>query len=136
MPFHQGLYTDTKRIISLNTLYIANLIALRRWYLDVRKNFFEMEAMGQALHQGAVEKLDLAIEERMRRLGDVAARMPQSIEIYKKISGERVSEKTIRNKQDFFDKPKNIRSESTCPYCKNAIEENSKFCRMCGAYPI
>jgi UDP-N-acetylglucosamine/UDP-N-acetylgalactosamine diphosphorylase len=102
MPFHKGLYTNTKRIIKLNTTYIANLIALRRWYLDVRKFFFEKEGMGQALLQSAVEKLDLAIEERVKRLGDVAAGMPLSIEIYKKISGERVSEKTIRNKQDFF----------------------------------
>jgi len=108
MPFHQGLYTNTKRIITLNTTYIANLIALRRWYLDVRKYFFEKESMGEALLQSAVEKLDLAIEERVKRLGDVAVRMPSSIEIYKKISGERFSEKTIRNKQEFFDQWKAI----------------------------
>ena len=108
MPFHQGLYTNSKRIITLNSLYIANLIALRRWYLDVRKGFFEKESMGKALLQSAVEKLDLAIEERVKRLGDVAAGMPLSIEIYKKISGERVSEKTIRNKQEFFDQWKSI----------------------------
>ena len=59
--------------------------------------------MGKALLQSAVEKIDLAIEERVKRLGDVAAGMHISIEIYKKISGERVSEKTIRNKQEFFD---------------------------------
>ena len=108
MPFHQGLYTNSKRIITLNSIYIANLIALRRWYLDVRKGFFEKESMGKALLQSAVEKLDLAIEERVKRLGDVAAGMPLSIEIYKKISGERVSEKTIRNKQEFFDQWKSI----------------------------
>jgi UDP-N-acetylglucosamine/UDP-N-acetylgalactosamine diphosphorylase len=108
MPFHQGLYTNTKRLITLNTTYIANLIALRRWYLDVRKYFFEKESMGEALLQSAVEKLDLAIEERVKRLGDVAVRMPSSIEIYKKISGERFSEKTIRNKQEFFDQWKAI----------------------------
>jgi hypothetical protein len=64
--------------------------------------------MGEALLQSAVEKLDLAIKERVKRLGDVAAGMPLSIEIYKRISGERVSEKTIRNKQEFFDRWKSI----------------------------
>jgi UDP-N-acetylglucosamine/UDP-N-acetylgalactosamine diphosphorylase len=104
MPFHPGLYGNTKRIISLNTLYIANLIALRRWYLDVRSKFFKKDSMKQALHQGAVEKLDLAIEERVKRLGEVAARIPLSVEIYKKMAGERVSEKTISNKREFFDR--------------------------------
>ena len=103
MPFHQGLYGNTKRIISLNTLYIANLIALRRWYLDVRSKFLAMDMM-KPLLEGALEKLDRAIEERVKRLGDVAARMPQSIAIYKEIAGERVSEKTIRNQQEFFDR--------------------------------
>lgn len=103
MPFHQGLYTNTKRIIALNTNYIANLIALRRWYLDVRSQFVEKESPEQALHEGAVEKLDLAIKERVKRLGGVASNMPLSIEIYKKVSGDRVSEKTIQNKQEFFE---------------------------------
>jgi UDP-N-acetylglucosamine/UDP-N-acetylgalactosamine diphosphorylase len=108
MPYHQGLYTNTKRLITLNSIYIANLIALRRWYLDVRKGFFENENMGKALLQSAVEKLDLAVKERVKRLGDVAAGMPLSIEIYKRISGERVSEKIIRNKQELFDQWKSI----------------------------
>ena len=36
----------------------------------------------------------------------------------------------------YFGIPKKSKSENSCPYCKNTIEENSKFCRMCGAYPI
>ena len=36
----------------------------------------------------------------------------------------------------YFGVPKKAKSENSCPYCKNTIEENSKFCRMCGAYPI
>ena len=27
-------------------------------------------------------------------------------------------------------------SESSCPYCKNAIDKETKFCRMCGSFPI
>ena len=36
----------------------------------------------------------------------------------------------------FFDKPKSSEIENSCPYCKFTIEKNSKFCRMCGAYPV
>ena len=39
-------------------------------------------------------------------------------EIFKKMYGSPISE-----------------SENTCPYCKHEVE-NSKFCRMCGAFPI
>ena len=36
----------------------------------------------------------------------------------------------------FFDIPTNLESKNSCPYCKGVIKEDSKFCRMCGAYPI
>jgi UDP-N-acetylglucosamine/UDP-N-acetylgalactosamine diphosphorylase len=104
LPFRKGLYGNIKRIITLNALYVANLVALRRWYLDVRSKFMRKEKMDQALHEGAVEKLEGAIEERLKRLGEVAGRMPDSIEIYKKITGERSLEKTILKKQEFFDR--------------------------------
>jgi asparagine synthase (glutamine-hydrolysing) len=40
-------------------------------------------------------------------------------EIFKKLFGTPVDEK----------------SESKCPYCKHEVKD-SKFCRMCGAFPI
>ena len=36
----------------------------------------------------------------------------------------------------YFDTPDISDSKNSCPYCKNSVLENSKFCRMCGAYPI
>jgi len=37
----------------------------------------------------------------------------------------------------YFDKPSNLHSsKSKCPNCKYKIELDSKFCRMCGAFPI
>lgn len=104
MPFHRGLYTNLKRIVNLNTNYISNIIALRRWYLEVRSRFLGGEQMDPALHEGALEKLDLAIEERLKRLGEVALKMPRSIEIYREINEGRVSEKTIERKQEFCDR--------------------------------
>ena len=34
-----------------------------------------------------------------------------------------------------FGSPVDDNTENICPYCKHKIE-NSKFCRMCGAFPI
>jgi UDP-N-acetylglucosamine/UDP-N-acetylgalactosamine diphosphorylase len=104
MPFHPGLYPNLKRIFTLNTIYISNLIALRRWYLDVRSRFFGQDPLSVALHEGAVEKLDAAIEERLQRLGEVAERMPRSIELYKETTKGRPSETTVLKKQEFFDR--------------------------------
>ena len=37
----------------------------------------------------------------------------------------------------YYDEPAKLQSSDTqCPYCQFAIEQNSKFCRMCGAFPI
>ena len=41
-------------------------------------------------------------------------------EIFKKLYGSPVDEKV----------------EKVCPYCKHEVENNPKFCRMCGAFPI
>jgi len=104
MPFHQGLYVSVKRIITQNTIYISNLIALRRWYLDVRSLFMTHDPMETALLEGAVEKLDKAIAERIERLGQVAKRMPQSIEIYNKVASGHASESVIQKKREFSEK--------------------------------
>ena len=87
VPFHQGLYTNIKRILEMNILYIANLVALRRWYLDVRSLFFASTHIEDGLFKGALRVLDSAISERIKRLGQVASRMPASIELYRKTKG-------------------------------------------------
>lgn len=59
------------------------------------------------------------------------------------LDSERV---TIRTKESLYyyqiyrkhyDLPSKLHSShNTCPFCEYALEENNKFCRMCGAYPI
>lgn len=39
-------------------------------------------------------------------------------------------------RKQFGTLPRNQHSESYCPFCKFNVELNSKFCRMCGAFPI
>ncbi len=73
LPFSPGRYANIRRIVSRNTDYIANLIALRRWHLDIRPLMMGgNDPMEKSLLTGAVEKLDMAVAERIKRLGQVA----------------------------------------------------------------
>ncbi len=104
MPFHRGLYNNIKRIIDLNTLYIANLIALRRWYFDVRFRFAGAGHADKALLEGAVEKLDMAVDERLRRLQEVAGRMPRSISTSESLSLGSSSQVAVSKMREFMDR--------------------------------
>jgi bifunctional UDP-N-acetylglucosamine pyrophosphorylase / glucosamine-1-phosphate N-acetyltransferase len=80
VPFQQGQYLNIKRIIRHNINYIANIIALRKWYMDIRSMFMDGDEMDKALHRGALDKLDSAITERIRQLAKVAEKAHRSIE--------------------------------------------------------
>jgi UDP-N-acetylglucosamine/UDP-N-acetylgalactosamine diphosphorylase len=105
--FRSGLFPNLKRIIRLNTIYISNLIALRRWYLDIRAKF-NSNNMESALHKGAIDKIEMAIDERLKRLGAVAKKMPRSIEIHKKKANKDVLEKPFSSEQEFFERWQDI----------------------------
>jgi UDP-N-acetylglucosamine/UDP-N-acetylgalactosamine diphosphorylase len=84
--FYSGLYFHIKCQTLNNINYIANLIALRQWYLGVRSQFFGGDPMGQMLYEGVLYKLDMAIKERTERLGAFVQKMPESAEIYRNIA--------------------------------------------------
>ena len=104
MPFIKGQYSNLMRIINLNAIYIANLIALRRWYLDVRSLFITDDPMDTFLFEGAIEKLNMAVGERVKRLGQVANQMPEAIEIRKKLAQGHIREKALELSRTFFDR--------------------------------
>jgi len=101
-PVHQfGAYFNVRRIVELNSLYIANLVALLNWYRHVRSQFFSASPMGEALFRGAVEKVERAINERIKRLGQVAERMEKSIKIYSADSLSKGARRLIERKREF-----------------------------------
>jgi len=102
-PHYPLLYPGIKKLMKNNINYIANIIALRRWYLDVRSSFFPSTTVDQALYHGAVEKLDMVISERIDRLGRVAEKMTQSIEVYQQVRQEKASQKSIQLRKEFLD---------------------------------
>jgi bifunctional UDP-N-acetylglucosamine pyrophosphorylase/glucosamine-1-phosphate N-acetyltransferase len=102
-PHYPLLYPGIKRIIKNNINYIANIIALRRWYIDVRSLFFGSTTTEMVLFPGALEKLEMVIDERVQRLGQVAEKMPQSIEVYNGVMQEKASQKNIQLRGEFFE---------------------------------
>lgn len=78
-PFTPGLYGDIRRRVLNNLHYIANLLALRQWYLHVRQPFFQRQDLGAALFDGAIEVLESALAERIARFEALAGKMETSI---------------------------------------------------------
>jgi hypothetical protein len=77
----QGQYLGIRRIVKNNLIYIGNLHALKTWYRYARKKFMSGNVYDQACWQGAIKRLDSALAERINRLGELAEKMPRSLEI-------------------------------------------------------
>jgi UDP-N-acetylglucosamine/UDP-N-acetylgalactosamine diphosphorylase len=67
MPFNPGQYQNMKRLLKKNFHYIAQLTALRQWYLQVRSCFIG-NRFPKTLHDGLVSTLAKGITERVRQL--------------------------------------------------------------------
>lgn len=115
----------------MNTNYIASLIALRRWYLDIRSLFLS-GSMETALHMGAVEKIESAINERIKQLKKVAEKMPESIEVQKSLS-DNPPERTIMIKREFAEKWPEIEDIFlSCFEEKGSAQERDDFLKITG----
>ncbi|MBW1742550.1 MAG: UDP-N-acetylglucosamine pyrophosphorylase [Deltaproteobacteria bacterium] len=99
VSFHPGLYWQVEKPVINNTNYIANLIALRHWYLEVRSQFFQGGEMRRMLFEGVVEKLDAAIKERIRRFKALSEKMPESAEKYRSIMKGEANEMLLNQKK-------------------------------------
>jgi UDP-N-acetylglucosamine/UDP-N-acetylgalactosamine diphosphorylase len=101
--YYPGVYWYVKRPVVHNINYIANLIALKQWYVGVRSQFLKGDVMGQMLYEGVLDKLDMAIKERIDRLGALSQKMPESVEKYRVIMKDEASENLLRQEQELFE---------------------------------
>lgn len=102
--FHPGLYLSIQRQVLNNINYIANLIALSIWYKEVRSRFFQESPMHKELYKGALEKLNIAIQERIKRFKVFVQKLPESVKILQEIMKENASYQLISQKKELFDK--------------------------------
>ncbi|MBN2685417.1 MAG: hypothetical protein JXR40_09075 [Pontiellaceae bacterium] len=79
MDYEMGVYRGLERIVKNNLLYIGNILALREWYRFVRSRFMTRDSFDRACYAGALEKLELVLAERIKRLGDLAEKMNYSV---------------------------------------------------------
>ena len=76
IEFRPGKFSGSSRIVQNNLIYIGNLTALLQWYRHVR-TLFVGERFPQPLLDGLLRNLELAFEERTRRLKEFAEKLPE-----------------------------------------------------------
>jgi len=69
VEFTKELLLKSTRIVRNNIIFIANIIALSHWYRRVR-SLLLTDLFSKALHEGLLENISLALEERVFRLKD------------------------------------------------------------------
>jgi len=94
--FYRGLYYGVGRKVRNNISYIAHLLALKQWYLCVRSPLFEDREFGPELRDGAIEKLDIAIGERVKRLKAFFGNMTESARIGGDLPGMKKTDRDLR----------------------------------------
>lgn len=79
-PYRSGAYRHVRRVVFNNLVYVGNVRALRAWHRHFRRLFVRDE-WDRACHEGALAQLDAVLAERRKRLGELAERMPRSLEL-------------------------------------------------------
>jgi UDP-N-acetylglucosamine/UDP-N-acetylgalactosamine diphosphorylase len=72
MPYSRE-YRAVGRVARNCRIYFGNVVALKAWYLDVRKPLMAGDRFEAACWEGAVCQLDAVLKERLKRLDAVAA---------------------------------------------------------------
>jgi len=101
MDFYPGIYWSVLRRVINSIEYIGNILALKQWYLNVRSKFFQGDIEG-LLYKGALEKLEIVINERIKRFKALAGKMEKSIDLYKSVMGDKASENLLKQKTELL----------------------------------
>lgn len=107
IPYTPGKLPGFSRIIKNNVIYIANLIALSHWYVNVRHLFISTD-FPEELFVGLCETLDMAVSERIKRLNGLC----QNLEGSDNASGEvRALSEKWEELEDFFTRFRDIKND-------------------------
>jgi len=81
LDFHTGVYTKLKRLATNNVVYLANMLALRQWYLHIRPLFVGRK-FPQPLCDGLQQQIERVIGERTARLNQLINKAKVSLEYF------------------------------------------------------
>lgn len=98
--YETGVYRRVNRIVRNNLAYIGNLMALREWYERVRSVYMLKDRFSRACHEGAIRTLNLVLAERIKRLGELAAKMEYSSS---RLSAEAPAAIAVAEQRRFFE---------------------------------
>jgi UDP-N-acetylglucosamine/UDP-N-acetylgalactosamine diphosphorylase len=99
-----GAYRNIHRTLHNNLIYIGNLRALLQWYRRVRLRTMTGDPFIEACHSGAIRRIESGIDERIKRLGELAEKMPFSVKCIQSRYGAESQPKTAAQQQTFFDR--------------------------------
>jgi UDP-N-acetylglucosamine/UDP-N-acetylgalactosamine diphosphorylase len=100
--FVPGRYGDIRRKVFNNLVYIANLLALKAWYIHVRQPFFLKMTLGAALFEGTMELLQQAVQERLNRFRNFAEKMESSLLLLSGINNLEKREELAAQQRDLL----------------------------------
>jgi len=100
--FTAGAYRAIDRVVRNNLIYIGNIYALKMWYRNVRTQFMTKDKSRAACLAGALERLESILQERINRLGEIAEKMPRSIELNIKARNTHLSNLSYLQQQKNF----------------------------------
>jgi hypothetical protein len=86
--FAIGVYRGINRIVKNNLIYIGNLWALKAWYQNIRIRTMSVDVFKQACHAGALSQIEDGLKERVKRLKELAEKMPLSLKRARAETGE------------------------------------------------
>ena len=101
IPFIPEMVPHVKRIVKNNVVYIANLIALMQWHVNVRTIFID-DDFPRSLYDGLVNNLYLAIEERLSQFKSFCEKLnnPDSIGESEKVINHGFKKELYRSYND------------------------------------
>jgi len=103
-PFKIGIYGSISRIIRNNLIYIGNILALKEWYRHVRAPIISRTEWGKHCMEGATERIESVLQERVNRMTQLSEKMTVSLDLAAEKFGSRMPEQPFNNQRRFADK--------------------------------
>lgn len=97
-PYRLGQYGTLDRLVRNNLIYFGNVQALQVWYRHARSRFMRPDSFREACRLGAIQQLDNVLNERVKRLQDLADKMPSSIAMLNAGTG---ADAVVRQQEQF-----------------------------------